>query len=564
MRQTRILLSLLIFTGPATSAIVACGSDDPNIGTSSSSGAIPDASTGVDSAPPTTNDAATTNLTAVAQPVTVYFGQGVTLDGSGSTGPAGFTYAWTVVTAPPGSGITTAALTGAATAKPSFVPDRPGAYSLKLTVTAGSATVSTDVPVNVVDPPIFYLRSDDDAGTPFQASINVVGAGAGDGGTAVSCFNRDAGSYAGLANMIAMVGSDWWEAPAGQASRAVFVSETRADGGATALLTATTSDATCASQPTTLDAFPGEPGSTRSFEQPRLSPAGDRVVYMRAAPSRIATVGFDGSSKRLVSPLGAYADGGSNPNAAMPPLPSARPIWVNATTVAWLQALDATHWQIVSAPDQENTTPTLVMSCTGVAPTQFDILPSGEVLVSQSTGAGNAAVVNLLAYPIGAVDKACGAPRNLSNLTSVSGGSVAQDFSVSPDKTRVAYTAVSDADNTHQAMVAFVAGASAPVAVAAPLDGAYRGPRWVGAGAFITWGARSSAFDAGLVGNAVAVVSSNGGQARVAASGPNGTTTQAISNGIFTCGFAPAVGSSVSLFGFAGLIVLRLARRRRR
>jgi N-acetylneuraminic acid mutarotase len=65
-------------------------------------------------------------------------GQTVTLDGTGSfddnTPTADLMYAWDLVSRPAGS---TASLTGAATATPTFVADVPGDYEVRLTVTDG-------------------------------------------------------------------------------------------------------------------------------------------------------------------------------------------------------------------------------------------------------------------------------------------------------------------------------------------------------------------------------------------------------------------------------------------
>jgi len=66
------------------------------------------------------------------------------LDGSKSVSPDGsaLTYSWTFVSKPAGS---TASLSGASTANPTFQPDKAGAYTVQLTVSANGATSSRAV-----------------------------------------------------------------------------------------------------------------------------------------------------------------------------------------------------------------------------------------------------------------------------------------------------------------------------------------------------------------------------------------------------------------------------------
>lgn len=71
------------------------------------------------------------------------YGASVTLNASGSTSPRGaaLSYAWTLVTKPSGS---TAALSSATVANPTFVADLPGAYEADLVVNDGTASSSPD------------------------------------------------------------------------------------------------------------------------------------------------------------------------------------------------------------------------------------------------------------------------------------------------------------------------------------------------------------------------------------------------------------------------------------
>ncbi len=81
---------------------------------------------------------------------TVTTGTTITFDGSGSTDADGdaLTYKWTLTSQPAGS---TATITNANTAKPTFIPDFPGTYTAKLTVSDG---------VNVSDATVTVTASD--------------------------------------------------------------------------------------------------------------------------------------------------------------------------------------------------------------------------------------------------------------------------------------------------------------------------------------------------------------------------------------------------------------------
>lgn len=79
-----------------------------------------------------------------------YSGVPVTLDGRDSHSPAGkfLTFQWSIVMAPIGSAVTTASLANADTATPSFTPDVTGDYLLRLTVSDGVNSGSTDYVVS--------------------------------------------------------------------------------------------------------------------------------------------------------------------------------------------------------------------------------------------------------------------------------------------------------------------------------------------------------------------------------------------------------------------------------
>ncbi|CAK7074969.1 MAG: hypothetical protein KER_03383 [Kerstersia gyiorum] len=126
--------------GASTLLLVACGGD----------------SSDADSGTPV---AETPTAVATATPATAPIGTLVTLDGSGSTGPSGATlnYQWHLSTQPEGS---TAVLSNATNAKPTFTPDIAGNYIADLTVSTGSAsaaarvtvTATTDIPTAIISP----------------------------------------------------------------------------------------------------------------------------------------------------------------------------------------------------------------------------------------------------------------------------------------------------------------------------------------------------------------------------------------------------------------------------
>ncbi|WP_159916582.1 PKD domain-containing protein [Pantoea sp. 18069] len=91
---------------------------------------------------------------ARADQASVPIGSTITLDGSESTTPNGgsLSYEWALATRPDGSAAT---LANAATAKPSFVPDRPGSYTAALVVkdaVASSAAARVTIAATNPDP----------------------------------------------------------------------------------------------------------------------------------------------------------------------------------------------------------------------------------------------------------------------------------------------------------------------------------------------------------------------------------------------------------------------------
>lgn len=588
MRNFRLLLACASFS-TLVIGLVACGDDDgtgggSSSGTSGTSGTSGNTGTsggtsGGTSSGGTSGGTSSGNPakpTAAATAPAVYIGQTAALDGSGSTG-TGLAYAWTL-TPPATSKLTTASLEGPTTAKPTFVPDVIGTYTANLTVTAGGQTATATATVNVVDPTVFYLTetNHNDGLGLSTATVSVSGVTASDGGAgnAINCFARDGGagsSYATQTTYTGEIWSDVWEAPAGQPSKMVYMFVTEEDGGKTSAFLSTDANATCATPPKVLDAHPGDPSATGAFEIPRISADGTRVLYTTtnaAGQTHMTTIGLDGTAKHDIAPRGSYGDGGSDPDGGRytkDTTPGPRPAWIDATHVAWLQLLDGNKWQIVKASDADNQVPEVLMTCGTLVPNQFDLLPSGEVIVSQTIkeADANATATQLAAYTPGA-DKACGEPRKITKLVSASGSSSARSFSLSPDKKRVAWFQETDGTNGEMAVnVGNVDGSGEPIRLGIASSNIY-GPRWVGGGTAVVWGVAGARVDAGThVSNSVvyANAASDAGE-KLVASVPTGTTLSTVNNSS-ACGIGYGFGSAASGVGFLGLLGLGATRRRR-
>lgn len=521
-------------------------------GTSSSGGS----SSGGSSGTPDTGPAAPT---ASATSITLYLGNVARLDGTSSTGA--LSHSWTFKTVPAGSAIAPASLTGANAAVVTFVPDKLGLYELELLVTANGQTGKTTVTATVVDPPVFYFDSNAIDGGQ-AARLLVTGATAGDGGPGkpVACFERDAGGAYNV-RYPASSGTDWWEAPAGQPSKAAFIMDTAFDGGQAAALFATTSNGSCAAAPTKVDSLPPPTsGTAHTFEQPRISPDGNRVAYARQAAegAQVVAAGLDGMNVRILGSRMVDNDGGPRPDAGLEVTPISRPFWQGNTHVAWIENIAGDAWQIARAPDAANATREVLARCTGSPPSQGAFLPNGEVVVSQEIGGQ----VVLVAYPIVAATKTCGAARIITPVPD--GGSfVAFDFQLSPDGTEIAFLGPNNEPHIVKA------DGLSPARKIANVGTATRGPRWVGNGAFVSWGVTAgSAVDAGIEAGAIFVAQAEGGTPEAGVAPRNvpvvASNAEAIGNGFFSCSIGNGVGSGVAFAGVAGIAVLRLLRRRRR
>ncbi|MGH7329116.1 MAG: hypothetical protein ACREJX_12265, partial [Polyangiaceae bacterium] len=251
-----------------------------------------------------------------------------------------------------------------------------------------------------------------------------------------------------------------WESPvAGQPSRVAFGDFATAigegDAGSISLVAATT-DNTCSKPPHPLHAVVAE-GQSPNVWQPRFSPDGSRIAYVEdrgSAPEAgiadntyeyISTVGFDGSDSHTLSTYCPVVTDGCWGEHLFP----RRPQWQDATHVAWIRGASGTNsaqhpisWEIVSATDNDNATPTLVMSCTSYG------VPYSFGFVSGQSIPANAIIANFQPSATAAEDLVILAPDSsgqcqvVTNLTNLPGGSkdsYARDFAISPDGTTVAF-----------------------------------------------------------------------------------------------------------------------------
>lgn len=494
-------------------------------------------------------DGGTPHPTAKIVATPDYAGLASQLDASGSTDPQGrvLTYRWHFQSVPTGSAIVDTALMPGATAKrPTFVSDLGGTYVVTLTVTAPDASSDTATAmVTVPTVPLFYYEGLEDA-QHSQVGVGVMRSD-GTGRRLLNCpgpLVLDAGVY-GADNpyqqlmlnpftRVGMVGLRVRDpATAGMPSHVAFL-QTSPGTVSTFKLWMATDDSVCNTNPPvqiddrtdeyTIDATHTFSNYEKRF--PRFSPDGTRVVYYDvyettdttyAPKSRVVTVGIDGSNPRIIRHSTDASHGIT--------LISAPPIWLNNTTVAWVEeAADASsNYQVILYYAQDavgagdNSRSVLLNCATADATTspylrdinQFELVAGGTKLLiagqkdanSQpafNTPAGEPASSSLyLMVPTTntAAISSCD-PTSASATVLVKEPGVGQsiDFAVSPDGTKIAFSSthgvVADMAPTPQKDIFImpIDGSSAPVKLAGSdpnIDDI--GPRWVGGGKQIMW-----------------------------------------------------------------------------
>lgn len=508
--------------------LVACGGgDDSNGGgdqndASTNDAAIGDGASGGDA---NASDGSTGAPTAVAGDVDVYVGQLAKLDASAST-PAGATFQWLLGSVPGGSTISSASITNADTATPSFTPDVGGAYQLTLKVTAGGQSATKNVKVTAYPGKVAFMTTQKESDGGFLSAVSYT-ATDGTGASNVGCVAFDQVTGIPEAYGLFYASSiDWREGNPADDPQIVWGGyDNFDDGGVLTYLAATKSRVSVCGTANLAKLDPVvNPPSFGIPRLPRLSPSGARIAYVKDSANGpiVSTIGFDGSNPRFFgSEVDADAAAGDTVTRAIR--------WVSETEIAWI-VVNGANWSIVHANDASSGAPVTDMTCsTAVPPNEFDILADGSYLVSVGTfadgGLATAAsneVDLVVLKPDGS--GACTTVRNLSKATT---GSAAEDFALSPDRTRVAFllaNRLGDGGTQTGLFVAPVDGSAAPAQpTGAPVTGAFlgSGPRWVSGGSALAWGQGPGSVAANQ-GQTVAVLPVAGGALSTLVAAPDG------------------------------------------
>ncbi|AKU94970.1 hypothetical protein AKJ09_01634 [Labilithrix luteola] len=465
----------------------------------------------------------------------LYLGQTAKVDGASVAPNITANIAWTVLDAPFESAVKTETLRDAASSTPSFEPDVLGTYSLQVSGENEGVSSSVIVLIEAIDAPVFWREAlvsvDDfegDAGTLSTSLATHVGGVHGTRDRVVDCVvsmdtEDDAQSQMTyeFAMRLASAG-DTWEAPPGMPSRVVFptLSVDKATKVASTALAVATSQSSCgaAEAKTLVTVEMPVPSNEGVIPLPnvvyaaRFSPDGNRIAYVHDTNSktRLATIGFDGSSNRDLSPFHAVPNGGAlDPSAGIPPLGGDAPRlpvavrWKDETHVGWItfvrtsvEATDFVGWELYVAEDRDGSTPELAMHCSVSMPASFDFLPDGTIVVAarhlELADAGSVPM-NLLVYRPDAT-KQCELVRKLTGGTTTD--DIARDLALSPDKTQLAFFSgfgSGEVDNGLNSLALFtvpVDGSRPPALVPGAEQGAQpgRAPRWVAGGTSLTWG----------------------------------------------------------------------------
>ncbi|MEO7112205.1 MAG: hypothetical protein ABI183_17300, partial [Polyangiaceae bacterium] len=491
------------------------------------------------------------------------------LAGSASNPAAAFS--WTLDSAPAGSTITTASLSGATTATPSFTPDLAGDYKVTITATAGGATGTKSATVHALTGKAFIAHTyDGGSGLPIATDVLVENAD-GTGMTPIVCPTPAvvSGSLPFTTYYLASGGLDWLEGDAGDPVSVAFPYEEVSDSGATTAYVAVgTSDSRCGSPSIAKLDVHVDAGVIP--QHTRISSSGKRIAYLRddGIGLQAATIGFDGSDLRLFGPAFIGADGGPGESNDSPTVP---PVWIDDTQIAWIvSGTDLSSWAIKVVRDQPGATVATFMTCNSASSPgswftpaetkifEFELLADGTAVVAtqlSTVDAGN--FVQILVLHPNTVTHQCELVRSFSGAES----GTAEDFSISPDKKSVAFLGSPGNSGTYTLYIAPLDGTSPPVALpGAPTQGQVsQGPRWVGGGHTIVWG-QGQITDGGSTATVFAVPALGGTAKPIAASNSSSEAFYSVGN---SCSVAFENASPVAGFAMLGIFIGLVVRRKR-
>jgi hypothetical protein len=565
MKLRRLYVALVAIAAPC--AVNACGGDDSSGGGGGDAGAdaFPDCSCGAD----VQNDGPLPDAGAVNVAVAdqnVYAGQEASLMAVATTHTGSFTFAWTLVSAPTGSTVTTASLGMTNAPDVKLVPDIVGDYVVQVVVNeTGYSPSTTMATVHAFAAPVFFARAIMDA-NGGEVGVHVSGHDKSNEHAVACAINfgpPDESTYRTRTLFAAATTMDAWEAPAGMPSRFIFSgtsSLTQDAGNYATILIAGTTQNSCNTVPTTLRSIQAQAGA---LGQPRFSPDGTRIAFLDpvGASFGVSTIGFDATGYRAIAPIYASPPGSGDESANI------RPEWQDATHVAWPRPTGSGTWSVMVANDAAAATPTTYMTCTGSTPHHIALLADGSIVASYSPTANTPS--DLFVLKPDATTKACTVVHQLTTLGGTS-ASRAHDFAVSPDQKSVAYLhydatahggAASSGNDGDLYLVPVDASAVAKAVGATPVSGRI-GPRWIGGGSRLAWTRAGQAADGGDPRSAdnVNVVMPDGGGALDIIAGDGVSTIV----GAVGPGGSCAIGRGDARASILGIFVAALALLRRR
>jgi hypothetical protein len=610
MRVRRALL-----VAASLSASAACTSLLGDFSVSSSSPPGPEA--GGDDSPVTVDGSPEGGVDGTSMPTymivapdtSAFVGQPAKVDATGTSATLAGTmysasqlsFSWTFASNPPapGSGLSDQSIAGATGDTPSFTPDVPGVFKLKVQVSLQNAAPSTAL-VNVLAafPQVLYAQGGvADAGPYAVYAVSDSRAQSAHPvlcpDTVVTSVPGEVAAYATLAGGRAF---DFFEVPGATKFAAFTMDYFDAGNVYAAHLWAGNSNSAC---PGVADAGPLRDWGNTLFRgganhwgsEPHFSPDGARFVVYDSSWN-IQTYPSDPSTA-VTSPnaIGPYISGTLDPRDLDPQACRASPLPVRCPQepprvewskgqLAWARPVLSSmtsSWEIVLADDTAGSAggATQHMVCPGVTPRQFALLPDGTVIASyrQTPTAG----VNIYRLKP-AADKTCITDVTYTAMPSTL-GAVASDFSISPDGKTLVYLAL---DPTSQDVSKFDGGTrgqlpggylySVPVDPTADggmstpqlisTDPALFGPRWIGNGTQIVFTRLDALTGGGAPATSVVVIAANGGGATLIAQG-DGVTSFASSSGSGACSAAPG-GAGGAAGGALVSLVAALAIRRKK